>query len=110
MPFIDFQTGHEHTIWDGIHGRMHHSEQLTFGHFRIDAGAILPAHSHPHEQWTHVVEGELEFTIDGEITVLKPGMAAFIPSNAEHSARALTACRVIDCFDPVREDFRALDQ
>jgi quercetin dioxygenase-like cupin family protein len=53
-----------------------------------------------------VSEGEFELTVDGETEVLRPGVVAVIPSDAEHSGRALTDCRVIDIFHPVREDYR----
>jgi quercetin dioxygenase-like cupin family protein len=50
----------------------------------------------------------LEFDIAGEKMILTSGMTAFIPSNMPHSAVALTECKVLDCFTPVREDFRKL--
>ena len=28
-----------------------------------------------------------------------------IPSNATHSGRAITACRILDVFYPLREDY-----
>lgn len=109
MPFIDFNTRKQVKIWDGIHARMFHSEQLTFAHVTLDKDAIVGEHAHVHEQWTHVIEGEMEFNIGGEVKVLTKGMAAFIPGNVIHSARAVTECKVIDCFLPVREDFVALE-
>ena len=110
MPFIDYNSKKKVKIWEGINGTLAHSEQATYCHFIIDDGAILPVHSHVHEQWTHVLEGELEFDINGEKQVLTAGMAAFIPSWAPHSARALTECKVMDCFTPVREDFIELEK
>lgn len=105
MTFIDFNTRKQLQIWDGISGPVFHSDQATLGHFTIEAGCDLPGHSHPHEQWTNVIEGEFDFTIDGESTVMRAGMTAYIPSNIVHSAKAITQCKVIDCFIPVREDF-----
>jgi len=109
MPFVNFNTGKVVQIWDGISGTLAHSETSTFGHFTIESGTDLPEHSHVHEQWCHILEGELLFTIDGETALLTSGMTAFIPSWSPHSARAITKCKVIDCFTPVREDFRAMD-
>ncbi len=105
MTFINFNTRSKIKVWEGINGPVFHSKQATFGHFTLDKGIALPEHNHPHEQWSHVIEGQLEFTIDGETEILIPGMTAFIPSNLSHSAKALTLCKVIDCFLPVREDF-----
>lgn len=107
MPFLNFNTKSKIEIWDNVYAAFFHSEQLTFGHIEIKKDAIVPEHHHPHEQWTHLLEGELEFTIDGVTQVLLPGMAAYMPSNVPHSVRAITECKVIDCFMPVREDFVA---
>jgi quercetin dioxygenase-like cupin family protein len=110
MPFVNFKTNKVVKIWDGIYGTLGHSEQQTFGHFTIDAGTVLPEHSHFHEQWCHVLEGELEFTVDGETMLLTPGMTAHIPPHAPHSATAHTQCKVIDCFTPPRQDFIELEK
>lgn len=109
MPYIDFNVKPKVKIWEGINAALHHSNQATFAHVVLDANIQVPEHSHVHEQWTHVIEGSLEFNLAGEIKILTSGMAAFMPSNILHSAMALTSCKVIDCFLPVREDFVALE-
>lgn len=96
----------ERQLAKGIKGRYFHTDNNTFGFVEIEKGAILPAHSHIHEQTTQVTEGQLEMTIDGIVQVLKPGMITLIPSNAVHSARALSYCKVTDIFFPVREDYK----
>lgn len=110
MPFIDFNSRKKIRVWDGITGPVYHSDQATFGYFTIEAGTDLPAHQHPHEQWCHVIEGELEFTIGEETGILTKGKVALIPSGVVHSGHARTECRVIDGFLPVREDFRELEK
>ena len=90
----------------GIKGRYIHTEKTTTGFVEIDKGAVLPPHSHMHEQTTQVTQGKLEMTIGGETMVLEPGIFVVIPSNVVHSARALTHCQVIDTFCPVREDYK----
>lgn len=109
MAFVNYNTKSKATIFSGIQSAMEHSEQSTFGCVTLEAGVIAPLHSHPHEQWTYVLEGEMEFTLEGETQLLLPGMGALIPSNAVHGAKAVTACKVIDVFTPVREDYRKLD-
>jgi len=108
MPFIDFNAIPHLRIWDGIHGALHHSS-LTFGHVTVEEGTLLPEHHHFHEQWTHVIEGEMEFRIGDEVQLLKAGMTAHVPPDVPHSARALTRIKLIDCFMPVREDFKTLE-
>ncbi len=109
MTFIDYNTRKRIQIWEGISGPVFHSEQATFGHFTLEKGSDLPAHSHPHEQWTNLIEGELEFNIDGESKVMTAGMTAYIPSDVVHSAKVITRSKVIDCFIPPREDFMELE-
>lgn len=109
MPFLDFNATPHLKIINGIHGAIHHSDRLTFGHITLEKGAVLPEHHHVQEQWTHVLEGELEFTLAGETRILTPGTSAHIPSDVPHSAYALTRCKVIDAFLPVREDFKSLE-
>jgi quercetin dioxygenase-like cupin family protein len=79
---------------------------MTFVYWDIETGATLPEHSHPHEQVVNVIEGELEFTMGGEVKNMKPGGVAVVPGNVPHSAKGITDCRVIDVFYPVREDYR----
>ena len=90
----------------GFHGRFIHSEYMTMAFWVVEAGAVLPEHAHPQEQMTTVLEGEFELSIEGEKHVLHPGMAAVLLANIPHHGRALTACRLLDAFYPVREDYR----
>lgn len=93
-------------ILPGFKGKFIHSEKFTTVFWEIDRGAVLPEHAHIHEQTTQVVEGKLEFTVNGETKVLEPGDFVVIPSNVVHSGRALTFCKVSDVFCPVREDYK----
>ena len=94
-------------ITRGFTARMIHTDNMTIAFVDVDAGAELPEHAHPHEQVTNLLEGEFEFVLGGETMLLKPGLSVVIPSNVPHSGRALTACRILDVFQPVREDFRS---
>lgn len=96
----------EKTLFKGFHARLVHTDQMTISYLRIDAGAELPEHRHPHEQITNILEGELEMTIGGETQVCKPGMTVTIAPNVPHSGRALTDCIALDIFTPVREDYK----
>jgi quercetin dioxygenase-like cupin family protein len=87
--------------------RLVHSASITFAYWSLTEGAELPEHSHPHEQVAHVLEGEFELVIAGEMQRLRPGMVAIIPSNATHSGSAVLNCSLLDVFHPVREDYVA---
>ena len=90
----------------GITGQYVHGEKSTFGYVTIEKGSALPAHKHPHEQVTMMIEGKMEMTIGDEIYMLLPGTIQVIPSNVMHSAIAHTNCVLIDTFTPVREEYR----
>lgn len=92
----------------GFLARFIHTENLTIAYVNIEAGAVLPEHAHMQEQITQVLEGKLEFTIEGETQIMETGSIAVIPSNCKHSAKALEPCMVIDVFNPAREDYRKL--
>ncbi|MBN8678160.1 MAG: cupin domain-containing protein [Chitinophagales bacterium] len=90
----------------GITGRFVHTEKVTIGYVDIVSGSTLPEHHHVHEQITTVLEGALEITVEGVKHLLQAGHVLVIPSNARHSAIALSDCKVIDVFNPVREDYK----
>lgn len=90
----------------GLTGFYAHGTNMTLGLVEIKAGSKLPMHQHPHEQITYILEGQLDMTIDGKHCPLTAGMFYVIPSNTPHGAVAPTDCKVIDVFNPVREDYR----
>ncbi len=95
----------QRTVIAGFRGRFIHSANITFALWDIDAGAQLPVHSHEHEQVMHVLEGEFEVTIAGKVYLAKGGSVVVIPSHAIHSGKAITSCRIMDAFYPLREDY-----
>lgn len=93
------------TPFPGWRGKFVRSGQMTFVYWEAPAGVLLPQHSHPHEQVVHLMEGRFEITVDGVTRVLGPAAVGIIPPHAVHSGRALTDCRILDVFSPVREDY-----
>lgn len=66
-----------------------------------------PFHSHPHEQITYIVEGEILFLAEGqEPARLTAGDLFAVPSGVPHSIQLLSSrARLVDTFHPIREDF-----
>lgn len=95
------------TISRGFHARMIHTDNMTIAYVDVEEGADLPEHAHVHEQVLNVLEGRFELIVNGQPHLLEPGDVFAIPSNAPHSGKAHTSCRIIDVFQPVREDFRS---
>ena len=96
----------EKEIIPGFKAKFIHSKNMTFAYWNIDKGAILPEHSHRHEQVANVLEGRFQLTIKAQSKILEPGDIAVIPSNVKHSGKAITKCRILDVFFPMRGDYR----
>jgi len=107
MSFATLASLPAKEIFNGtIRGHYAHGERTTIGEVFLQPNTVVPMHTHPHEQLTYILEGRFQFTVGDQNTVLEPGMVAFIPGNVPHGGTTLTACRVIDVFSPVREDYR----
>ncbi len=105
MSYIDLDQQEEKELVPGFFVKFVHTGNMTFAYWRIEEGAELPLHSHHHEQVANLIEGKMEFNLDGEIKVLSPSTPVVIPPNVPHSGKALTPCRIIDVFHPAREDY-----
>ena len=57
---------------------------------RVDLapGVVAPKHNHPGEEFVYVIEGVIEYQLEGQPTVtLKAGEVLFIPAGTNHTAR-----------------------
>ena len=106
MPVIDLTAIRVTERLPGWFGRYFHSPNMTFAHYDFRRGSSIHEHSHPEEEVYEVLEGELEITIDGVSHVIRPGLAAIVPSNARHSVKALTDGRAIIVDHPSRPEFQ----
>ena len=106
MMKVPKKSKKEIKMLDGIYRTtMAHEEKLMLVHFRLEKGAVLPKHTHPHVQAGFVLEGKLEFW-EGETTyILEAGDSYVCPANISHGAKILEDAIVIDSFVPRREDY-----
>jgi quercetin dioxygenase-like cupin family protein len=97
------------TMADGVRGRALFGDGAMLNLVELDPGAVVPEHSHPHEQLGIGISGLIVMQIDGEEHPMGPMDAMHIPSGVVHGAYAgPEGAVVLDVFVPVREDFRAL--
>lgn len=80
-------------------------DRTTLIEVSLDEGAVVPAHTHPHEQIGYVVRGRVIFHIGGEKRELRAGDSYLVPGGASHDVTALEASVCIDIFSPVREEY-----
>lgn len=91
----------------GIRARTFWGDQMLMARVDLDAGAVIPTHSHPHEQSGVVLAGELDFDIGGEQRHLVPGDLYLIPGGVPHSVKVGSQpAQVVDIFSPVREEYK----
>jgi len=53
----------------------------------FDPGYVAPRHTHPGEEIIYVIEGSLEYEIDGQLAQVKAGDVLFVPAGAIHTAK-----------------------
>jgi len=92
-------------IAPGFFCKLVHTGNNTINFLDVKAGSVLPLHKHLHEQSSFVLEGQFEMTVAGHTRILNTDDFVVIPGNIEHGGKALTDCRLIDVFFPVREDY-----
>ena len=71
----------------------------------LKKGCIVPLHSHHNEQISYVLEGAMEFRIDGRKIVANVGDVLIIPSHMPHEVEALADSLSLDIFSPPRADW-----
>lgn len=93
---------------DGIQRQMFVGKNLMVCRLRFPPFLVAPAHEHPHEQMTMVMQGRVRFIIGEEEHIAKAGDVMHFPPNCWHGATMLDEEVVlIDVFTPVRQDFLA---
>jgi len=82
-----------------------HGEKTLMVEFRMEKGALLPRHSHPHEQIGYLVSGRREMTIDGKTFPVEPSDSWCIAGEIGHSAAILEDAIAVEVFSPVRDEY-----
>lgn len=82
-----------------------HGQKTLMTEFRLERGAVLPRHTHPHEQTGYLASGRLNLFLGGEEHEVGPGDSWCIPGNVEHGADVLEDSVAVEVFSPVRDDY-----
>jgi len=84
---------------------LNYGERPLLSEVTMEAGAVVPWHSHPHEQIGYLISGRLLMEVGDEKMELGPGDTWLIPGGVPHQATAIERSLVIDVFSPVREEY-----
>ena len=107
-----------HRIWNpaeiaprqlapGVTAKIASGEKLMFSLVALDPGAVVPEHSHPHEQMGMMVSGDMELTVAGETRRLSGNDIYLIPGGVPH--KVVTGPKgaiVLDAFSPPRDEYK----
>ena len=108
----------EHYTWDEmekevlsetIARKIITGEKAMVAQVFLAKGAVVPEHQHESEQITYILEGALQFEIEGQQIVVAKGQVLRIPSYVPHKAVALEDTLDLDIFSPIRQDWIAKD-
>lgn len=107
MGLIELDSVSPVEMFPGVVRRtMTYGERLMLIQGTMDEGAIVPMHTHPHEQTGYLVSGRFLFELGDETQELKPGDCWMVPSNVPHKVTALEPSVFVDIFSPPREEYR----
>jgi len=96
-----------HVPFPGVRMHTTEAEKMTLSVVDLEPHAVIPEHSHPHEQIGYMVDGEFEFIIGGKSHHVSPGQIWRIPGGVPHKVIAgERPARAIDVFFPIRDDMR----
>jgi len=105
--FVHFDDVQAFELVEGVAGRPLFGERAMINLIEFEPGAVVPLHSHPHEQLGVVLRGVQVLVVDGVEHPLGPMEGYVLPGGVEHSAHCgPEGATVIDVFQPIREDYR----
>jgi quercetin dioxygenase-like cupin family protein len=105
MEFFTWDEMPKEQMNDQIGRKMIVGEKCMIAQIFIAKGGVVPEHQHDAEQITYIMEGALQFHIEGKDVVVGKGQVLVIPSNVPHSAVALEDTLDVDVFSPLRYDW-----
>jgi quercetin dioxygenase-like cupin family protein len=82
-----------------------HGDKTSLHELHIAKDAVVPLHTHPHEQTGYVASGRVVFQIGDEKRELKAGDGYSVPGGVEHGVVGMEDSVCVDIFSPVREEY-----
>lgn len=106
MYFYDENEVEKRELLPGVTARLIWGERIMMGIIDLEPEAIVPNHSHPHEQCGRILKGSAWFTVGGEKKLLSTGDHYVIRGEVEHLVEATAeGCQALDIWSPIREEY-----
>ncbi len=107
MPLVEHDSSTPVEMFPGVVRRtMTAGDHMMLVEVRMDAGAVVPAHTHPHEQTGYLVSGRARFRLADDEREINTGDCWMVPGVVEHAVTALEPSVFIDVFSPPRDEYR----
>jgi len=95
------------TLAPGVTAKIASGEKMMLSLVTLAPDAVVPTHSHPHEQMGMMVSGTMELTIAGETRVFSGNELFLVPGGIPHAAKGGPGGAVaLEAFSPPREEYR----
>lgn len=96
---------------DGIEQKtLVHGDKTLMVEFLLQKDAVLPLHSHPHEQTGYLIKGRIRLTVGADVHEVMPGDSWCIPGSVLHGAEIIEESVAVEVFSPVRKDYLPLKE
>jgi quercetin dioxygenase-like cupin family protein len=107
MPLVDNNKVSRVDMMPGVSRKtMTAGDKMMLIEVTLEKDAVVPMHTHPHEQTGYAISGRVRFQLGDETREIGPGDCWMIPGDVPHEVTALEDSVVIDVFSPPREEYR----
>jgi quercetin dioxygenase-like cupin family protein len=109
LKALDWSSIPWERVREGVERKAFSGDGATLSMNRLQPGHEPRPHSHPNEQIVFILEGRIDFHIEGEVRQLGPGNLLVLPPNVEHYGVVVGDEPVLnlDVFTPKRTEYAA---
>jgi quercetin dioxygenase-like cupin family protein len=112
MKIYDWSKIPSETARPGVVRRAFASESTMLVLNHLYPGMEIFPHSHPFDQISYILEGEVAYVIEGERHLLGPGSICRVAPGLEHYMEVIgdEVVSCLDVFTPPRDDYNHLTE
>jgi len=105
MQVLAWENVRKETLHDKLWRKVISGEKIMVARLGLSKNCLVPLHHHESEQVSVVLQGALEFELEGRKMLVAAGEVMVIPSNVPHSVLAMEDSISLDVFSPIRQDW-----